>query len=200
MLSYPATWYLSSGFVSERQAMSAHPSVVPFQFFATADGHIAIAAPKEKFFTALVERMGLEDLAADPRFTDFEARRHHREVLLARLSGRFAERTTADWLATLQGVIPIAPVRSMAEALDEDELRGRGMLAEYDHPTFDTVRSIGLPLTLGGHEPAYHAGPGLGADTAALLAELGLPADFLGGSVEGVDGGDGPAGTEPVAG
>jgi crotonobetainyl-CoA:carnitine CoA-transferase CaiB-like acyl-CoA transferase len=179
MLSYPATWFLSSGFASERHAMSAHPSVVPFQFFATADGYVAIAAPKEKFFRILVERMGLPDLATDPRFADFEARRHHREVLLARLSGRFAERTTADWLATLRGVIPIAPVRTMEPALDTDELGARGMLAEYEHPTFGRVRSIGLPLAMTDHVPVYRAAPGLGADGAALLEELGFPADWL---------------------
>ena len=50
MLSYPATWFLSSGFATERQSMSAHPSVVPFQFFRTGDGFVALAAPKEKFF------------------------------------------------------------------------------------------------------------------------------------------------------
>jgi crotonobetainyl-CoA:carnitine CoA-transferase CaiB-like acyl-CoA transferase len=179
MLSYPATWFLSSGFVSERQALSAHPSVVPFQFFATADGYVAIATPKEKFFRLLVERMGLPELAGDPRFADFEARRHHREVLLARLMGRFAERTTAEWLETLRGVIPIAPVRSMEAALDDDELAARGMLAEYDHPAFGRVRSIGLPLTMTDHVPAYRAAPRLGADGIELLEELGFPADWL---------------------
>ena len=179
MLSYPATWFLSSGFVSERQALSAHPSVVPFQFFATADGYVAIATPKEKFFRTLVQRMGLPELAGDPRFADFEGRRHHREVLLARLTGQFTERTTADWLETLRGVIPIAPVRSMEAALDSDELAARGMLAEYDHPAFGRVRSIGLPLSMTDHVPAYRAAPRLGADGADLLEELGFPADWL---------------------
>lgn len=179
MLSYPATWFLSSGFVSERQAMSAHPSVVPFQFFATADGYVAIAAPKEKFFRTLVERMGLPELANDPRFSDFEGRRHHREVLLARLTGRFAERTTADWLETLRGLIPIAPVRTMEAALDTDELAARGMLAEYDHPAFGRVRSIALPLTMTDLVPTYRAAPSLGADGAELLEELGFPPDWL---------------------
>lgn len=176
MLSYPATWYLSSGFVTERQAMSGHPSVVPFQFFATADGHIAIATPKEKFFRKLVEAMGLAALADDPSFADFEARGRNRDVLLARLSERFAERTTADWLAALRGRIPIAPVRSLEEALDVDELRERGMLAAYEHPSFGNVRSVGLPLTMGGFEPTYTAGPGLGADGDAILRELGYTA------------------------
>jgi crotonobetainyl-CoA:carnitine CoA-transferase CaiB-like acyl-CoA transferase len=173
MLSYPATWYLSSGFVTGRKAMSGHPTVVPFQFFATADGHIAIATPKEKFFRTLVEGMGLAGLAEDPRFDHFEARGQNRDALLDTLGARFAERTTAEWLATLRGRIPIAPVRSMQEALDLDELAARGMLAEYAHPSFGTVRSVGLPLTMGGHEPHYVAGPSLGADRDAILRELG---------------------------
>lgn len=174
MLSYPATWFLSSGFASERQPMSGHPSVVPFQFFATADGHIAVATPKEKFFRVLVERMGRSDLASDPRFVDFEARREHRVALLEILSTRFAEETTASWLERLRGRIPIAPVRSLEEALDPDALRDRGMLAEYSHPSFGTVRSVGLPLTMDGYTPGYAPGPGLGADGDELLLALGL--------------------------
>jgi crotonobetainyl-CoA:carnitine CoA-transferase CaiB-like acyl-CoA transferase len=200
MLSYPATWYLSSGFASERHAMSAHPSVVPFQFFATADGYVAIAAPKEKFFRLLVERMGLPELATDPRFSDFEGRRHHREVLLARLTGRFAERTTADWLEVLRGVVPIAPVRTMEAALDTDELAARRMLAEYDHPAFGRVRSIGLPLAMTDFVPAYRPAPGLGADAAELLTEFGFPADWLagqGGSAAERDATRSPDGADP---
>ena len=173
MLSYPATWFLSSGFVTERHALSAHPSVVPFQFFATADGHLAIACPKEKFFRALVEVLELPAVAADRRFADFDTRREHRDELVAVLAARFAERPTADWLERLRGRVPVAPVRSLEEALDVDELRGRGMLAEYDHPAFGAVRSVGLPLTLGSFEPSYAPGPALGADGEAILIEAG---------------------------
>jgi crotonobetainyl-CoA:carnitine CoA-transferase CaiB-like acyl-CoA transferase len=179
MLSYPATWYLSSGFVTERQPMSGHPTVVPFQFFATSDGHVAIATPKEKFFRTLVERMGLAELLDGPSFADFEARGRNREMLLARLSERFAERTTVEWMAALRGRIPIAPVRPMEEALDPDELAGRGMLAEYEHPSFGTVRSVGLPLTMGGFDPQYARGPGLGSDGNAILGELGYTPDAI---------------------
>jgi crotonobetainyl-CoA:carnitine CoA-transferase CaiB-like acyl-CoA transferase len=174
MLSYPATWFLSSGFVTGRLPLSAHPSVVPFQFFATADGHIAIACPKEKFFRELARGMELDILLEDPRFTDFEARRAHRDELLAILSDRFCERPTADWLERLRGRVPVAPVRSLEQALDVDELKGRGMLAEYEHPTFGTVRSVGLPLEFGGFEPTYRPGPELGGDGDAILRESGL--------------------------
>jgi len=174
MLSYPATWFLSSGFVTGRLPLSAHPSVVPFQFFATADGHVAIACPKEKFFRELARGMDLEHLLEDERFTDFEARRAHRDELLGILSGRFGERTTADWLERLRGRVPVAPVRSLEQALDVDELKARGMLAEYEHPTFGTVRSVGLPLEFGGFEPAYRPGPELGGDGDEILRESGL--------------------------
>src|SRR3954470_5034195 len=61
MLSYQATWWLSAGFEAVRQPMSAHPTIVPFQFFATADGYIAVACAKEKFFRTLAEVVGLAD-------------------------------------------------------------------------------------------------------------------------------------------
>ncbi len=173
MLSYPATWYLSRGYVTERQPLSAHPSVVPFQFFATADGYLAVACPKEKFFRALVERIGLPELASDPRFGDFEARRRHRVELLGILSARFAERPAAEWVAILRGHVPVAAVRSLAEALDVHELRRRSMLAEYEHPTFGLVRSVGLPLAVSGFVPTYRPGPELNGDAAEILAELG---------------------------
>jgi crotonobetainyl-CoA:carnitine CoA-transferase CaiB-like acyl-CoA transferase len=181
MLSYPATWYLTSGFVTRRLPMSAHPSVVPFQFFATADGHVAIACPKEKFFRALVAAMGLPELATDERFASFAARGRHREEVLGALSARFAERTTAEWLATLRGVVPVAPVRSLEQALDAEELGDREMLAEYEHPVFGRVRSVGLPLHVSDHEPEYRPGPLLGADTEALLARVGVDAATIAG-------------------
>jgi crotonobetainyl-CoA:carnitine CoA-transferase CaiB-like acyl-CoA transferase len=201
MLSYPATWFLSSGFVTERREMSGHPSVVPFQFFPTADGHIAIATPKEKFFRTLVERMDLPELAADERFRDFESRARHRDALLTSLSARFAERTTAAWLDALRGHIPIAPVRSLEEALDSEELTERGMLAAYPHPTLGEVRSVGLPLSLGDFTPRYRPGPALGADGAAILARVGyseadVAALGAAGAFGAVDSG-GEAGPDP---
>ena len=173
MLSYPATWFLSSGFTTERYALSAHPSIVPFQFFATADGYVAVATPKEKFFKALLAGMDLSALAEDPRFEGFESRQLHRTDLLKVLSARFATASTAHWIGRLRGSVPIAPVRSFEQALDEDEVAGRGMLAEYDHPTLGSVRSIGLPMQLSEFEPTYGPGPILGSDRDPILIELG---------------------------
>jgi crotonobetainyl-CoA:carnitine CoA-transferase CaiB-like acyl-CoA transferase len=173
MLSYPATWFLSSGFVTRRLPLSAHPSVVPFQFFATADGYIAIACPKEKFWRALVAAMDLPALADDERFASFGARSANRDETLGVLEARFASLTTAAWLERLMGVVPAAPVRSLEQALDVDELRGREMLAEYEHPVLGAVRSVGLPLRVAGYAPTYAPGPGLGADQDDVLRGVG---------------------------
>lgn len=173
MLSYQATWWLSMGFEATRQPLSAHPSIVPFQFFATADGYIAIACAKEKFFQALVAAMDLPELASDPDFRTFADRLEHRGEVLERLSSRFAERATSEWLDRLHGQVPCAPVLGLPEALRPEMLASRRMLARYDHPAFGAVRSVGLPLRVSGFEPDYAAAPALGADTRALLTELG---------------------------
>lgn len=177
LLTYPATWYLSAGIVTERHPLSAHPSMVPFQFIETADGYIALACPKEKFFQVLVEAIDLPHLGQDPRFASFAARREHRDALVEILGARFRQRTTGEWLAKLQGRVPCAPVRSLADALDRQELEERGMLATYAHPTFGRVGAIGTPFLLSDFQPEYRAGPALDGDRQDVLEEFGFSVD-----------------------
>ncbi|HEX2281533.1 MAG TPA: CoA transferase [Thermomicrobiales bacterium] len=174
MLSYQATWWLSAEIETRRLPLSAHPSIVPFQFFATADGYIAVACAKEKFFQALTQAIGLPELASDSRFASFAARHQHRDDLVQRLSRRFRERTTAAWLDLLRGQVPCAPVRELSDALEMEDLQERGMLASYKHSLLGPVSSVGLPLRVSEFSPSYRASPALGADTADLLAELGF--------------------------
>jgi crotonobetainyl-CoA:carnitine CoA-transferase CaiB-like acyl-CoA transferase len=176
MLSYPATWYLSSGLRSERQPLSAHPSIVPFQFFETLDGHIAVAAAKEKFFDALVAGLDLPELAADPRFGTFATRSENRAKLLEILAARFRARTTEAWVSRLRGTVPISPVRSMEQALDRGGLMERQMLVDYDHPSLGRVGSVGLPVTIAEYTPRYTRGPRLGEDGTPILEGLGYSA------------------------
>jgi crotonobetainyl-CoA:carnitine CoA-transferase CaiB-like acyl-CoA transferase len=173
MLSYQATWWLSAGIETRRLPFSAHPSIVPFQFLATADGFIAVACAKEKFFQALSQAIDMPELADDSRFSTFAARHQHRDDLVQLLSQRFHERTTAAWLDRLRGRVPCAPVRDLSEALEVEGLRKRGMLASYEHSQLGTVNSVGLPLRVSAFSPRYRASPALGADGAELLAELG---------------------------
>jgi crotonobetainyl-CoA:carnitine CoA-transferase CaiB-like acyl-CoA transferase len=173
MLSYQATWWLSTGIETRRLPLSAHPSIVPFQFFATADGHIAVACAKEKFFQALCQAIEMPELANDSRFGTFASRHQHRTDLVRLLSQRIRDRTTADWLDRLRGQVPCAPVRELPDALAVEDLQMRGMLAAYQQPRLGPVRSVGMPLRVSGFTPTYRPSPALGADAADLLVELG---------------------------
>lgn len=172
MLTYPATWFLSIGHVAERYPMSSHPSIVPFQFFETQDGHIAVACPKDKFFRTLADILGRPDLKSDPRYTDFDARSLNRVDLLADLTAEFRRRTTTEWMRQLEGRVPVAPVRSVEKALNREELARRSMLVEYEHDALGHVESVGNPMRVNGYDPVARPGPMLGQDHEAIVAEL----------------------------
>lgn len=173
LLSYQGAWWLSSGHATQRLPNSAHPTIAPFQFFATADGYLAVACAKEKFFRALAAAIDLPEIGSDSRFTGFANRYEHRDELLELLSRRFAEQTTAAWMDRLRGRVPAAPVRGFTDALDPVELAARGMLASYQQPELGEVKAVGSPLQVSGFTADYRPAPQLGADTHALLQELG---------------------------
>ncbi len=172
MLAYQATWLLSDGVETRRHSLSAHPTIVPFQFFETSDGFIAVACAKEKFFRSLAALIELPELTSDVRFSTFANRLEHRDALIAILSARFRRETSAFWLERLNGAVPSAWVRSMNEALATEELSERGLLAEFDHDSFGVVRSVGLPIQVDGYEPTYQRGPILDEFRSSLPPEM----------------------------
>jgi crotonobetainyl-CoA:carnitine CoA-transferase CaiB-like acyl-CoA transferase len=171
-LCYVGTWAASRGYVPPRRRNSAHPSIVPFQNFATADGWIVVACPKQKFWEALCGALGSPELAADERFADFGARDRNRDELLTILDAAFAARTSAEWLELLAGAgVPSAPVNEVAAALEDPQTRARGAVVELDHPALGMVREVASPLRLGDDAPAARA-PFRGEHTESVLAEV----------------------------
>jgi crotonobetainyl-CoA:carnitine CoA-transferase CaiB-like acyl-CoA transferase len=174
MLNYLAVWTLNRDWRPRRHPEGAHQSLVPSQSFRTRDGWLVIMCMKEKFWERLVERMELPALGADPRFASFAGRLEHRDALLPALRTEFARRTSAEWLERLRGHVPIAPVYSVEEALADEQVLAREMVVEVAHPLFGTLREVGCPIKFADTTPRYRPAAALGADTAALLAELGL--------------------------
>ena len=172
MLSYVAIWALNRDWQAERVAESGHQSLVPAQNFPTRDGWIVVFCNKEKFWEALVAVLELPEIARDPRFASFADRRAHKDALLPRLRARFAERTTADWLERLRGRVPCAPVNTIAQALDVEQVRARGMIVEVEHPTLGVLREVASPVRTAGAVTAPAAAPGLGQHTDEVLADL----------------------------
>jgi crotonobetainyl-CoA:carnitine CoA-transferase CaiB-like acyl-CoA transferase len=115
--------------------------------------------------------LGREDLRDRPEFRNAEARNRHRVQLTELLDSEFRRRSTSEWLSRLQGVLPVAPVRGLAEALDSDFLRETGMLAQVEHPSKPDLRLLAAPLRFDGRRPALRACSPLGRDTDSILGE-----------------------------
>jgi crotonobetainyl-CoA:carnitine CoA-transferase CaiB-like acyl-CoA transferase len=171
-LCYVGVWAASRGYVPPRRPNSAHPSIVPFQNFATADGFIVVACPKEKFWVSLCGALERPELAADERFADFAARDRNRDQLLAILDAAFADRTSAEWLAILAGAgVPSAAVNEVEQAFEDPQVAARHAVVETEHPTLGTVRQVASPLRLGDDAPLGRA-PFRGEHTEAVLADV----------------------------
>ena len=172
-LSYPGTWFLNERLVTGRIARSSHPSATPVQLFKTRDGWIFIMCMTEKFWQELMNVLSTPQIASDPRFVSLEQRRLHRDALTPVLDEVFERDTTAAWLAKLQGVLPAAPVYDLQQALDSPYPAAIGMIRHTPHPARPDFRSFANPIKLDGERLPSRAGSALGADTEALLREVG---------------------------
>jgi crotonobetainyl-CoA:carnitine CoA-transferase CaiB-like acyl-CoA transferase len=172
MLSYFAIWSLNRDWEPQRVKDGGHQTLVPAQNFRTRDGWIVVFCNKEKFWEALVDALELPELARDPRFASFADRLANKAALLAILGPRLTTRTTADWLGRLRGRVPCAPVNSMRQALEDTQVRARGMILEVEHPEFGTLREVASPIQTEGAGAGRAPAPRLGEHTDALLSGL----------------------------
>jgi crotonobetainyl-CoA:carnitine CoA-transferase CaiB-like acyl-CoA transferase len=180
-LSYPATWYMNEGYASERRPRSGHPSVVPCELFPTADGWLFIMCMTPKFWTALCACIGRPELASDDRFRGFPDRFANRAALAEILDGEFRRATTGAWMQRLGGRVPAAPVLTLPQALDNPHFHATEGVLSLAHPQRPGLKMVAAPIRIDGRRPGADAGPALGADTAALLAEAGLDAAEIAG-------------------
>ncbi len=172
LTNYLASWTMTRGYHPRRQPRGAHPSIVPSQLFETADGWVMVMCQTDAFFHELVQRMDLSDVAADARFADMAGRLKHKDELLTRLEREFKQHNVADWLARLEGGVPVAPVNDLVQALADPQVDALGLIVEYDHPEFGRVKQVAGPVQTFGERADPLPGPALGADTSDLLRGL----------------------------
>ena len=170
-LGYQAAWYLNEGFVPPRLPRSAHASLVPCQLYRTRDGWIFLMCNKEKFWGRLTAAIGRPEWEHDPRFATFAARLEHRDLLAGMLDEVLSEHPTAAWLERFAGEVPAAPVNGVDTALDE--ARADGRVLAVDHPARAGFEMMANPVRLEGEEHPARPAPGFGADSEAVLAEIG---------------------------
>jgi crotonobetainyl-CoA:carnitine CoA-transferase CaiB-like acyl-CoA transferase len=154
---------------------NAHPNIVPYETFATADGEIAIAVGSERQWPRLCEALELPALTADPRFADNDHRVLNRATLRPLLADRLASQPTADWLARLDAAqVPCGPVNDVAAAFTQPQAVARQMAVAVDHPSLGRTTQIGLPLKLSATPATIRSAPPLlGEHADEILAELG---------------------------
>lgn len=168
-LGYTATWYLNHDDVTQRLPRSSHFAVAPVQTLPTADGWIFVMCMTQKFWSNLVDALGLPALGDDPRFASADARMTNRAALSDILDGVFRQHPTAHWLARLSGLLPVGPVNDLAQALRNPQLERTGMVRTVRHPANPALKMLSSPLKVDGVRPESGVTGALGADNDALL-------------------------------
>lgn len=179
-LTYVSSGYFASGEIPKRYG-SAHPTIAPYQAFATADGFVMVAVGNDGLWRRFAEALGDEELAADPRYASNPSRVAHRDTLIPRIEALMRTRTTEDWVQTLdEAGVPVGPIQTVDQALADPQVLARGMVAELEHPTAGPMKVVGCPVRLTRTPASIRtAPPVLGQDTDEVLTSLGLGADRI---------------------
>src|SRR6266481_5127758 len=154
-----------------------HPSITPFEAFATKDGHIIIAAGNDGLFVKLAEALGRTDLARNPLFQTNPLRNQHQPALKAEIEGVLQGGTTDHWIALLEKAgLPCGPVNNVEQALAHPQTEARNMLVEVDDPVTGPLKLAGNPMKFSAFAdpPTRDAAPDLDADRERILRELRL--------------------------
>ncbi|MDF3133544.1 CaiB/BaiF CoA transferase family protein [Pseudomonas extremaustralis] len=173
--------YLASGKAPSRYG-NAHANIVPYQVFRASDQDFIIACGNDSQFVALCEAIGLAHLPEDPRFTRNAERVANREAIIEILSAHFLQGRAEEWIGRVhpRGV-PIGAINSIAQALDEPQVKARNMLVTIPHPLKPDFVTVGSPIKLSGTPVEYlRPAPMLGEHTDEVLKRrLGLDDERL---------------------
>ncbi len=189
--------YLLSGAAPQRRG-NQHPNIVPYQVFATADGHVIVAVGNDAQFSRFCAVLGRPELARDARFATNPKRLENRGELIPLLAGLIAGRERDELLAAMEAAgIPGGPVNTVPEVFATDQVAARGMKITMPHPlsATGTVDLIGNPVNFSETPVSYRRHPpACGEHTEEILRE------FLGATAApatSADGGTGPRRTRP---
>jgi len=173
LLANVASAWLVSGEPPRRHG-NAHPTIVPYQPFPTADGEIMLAVGNDAQFRALCEALGQPAWADDPRYETNPARVAHRDELVPRLAAIFATRTTREWMRELRRRrIPRGPVNDVPTALSSEQAAARGAVVDWPDDGAGGVRFPGpVPWIDGRPAAVRRRPPRLGEHTDEVLRDL----------------------------
>jgi len=173
--------YLLDGKIPSRWG-NAHPTIVPYQSFQTADGFLVIGVASENIWQRFCPAIGRVELVDDPRFKKNANRVENRTALISILTAVFLSRDTKAWLSALnQAEVPCAPVQTIDQVFDAPQVQYRQMLVQVDHPTAGELRMAGIPVKFSQTPASIRLPPPLlGQHTEEILSSwLGMKSDDI---------------------
>ncbi|MCY1416624.1 Acetyl-CoA:oxalate CoA-transferase [compost metagenome] len=178
-LANQAMNYLTTG-NPPRRLGNAHPNIVPYQDFPTADGDFILTVGNDSQFRKFCEVAGHREWADDPRFSTNKARVAHRAELIPMIRQVTVFKTTAEWVSALEAVgVPCGPINDLAAVFADPQVQARGLRVELEHPLAGVVPQVASPLRLSETPVEYRMPPPLlGEHTQEVLQRvLGLAAE-----------------------
>ncbi|AOA07415.1 MULTISPECIES: CaiB/BaiF CoA transferase family protein [Pseudomonas] len=180
-LANQAMNYLTTGVAPQRLG-NAHPNIVPYQDFPTADGDFILTVGNDSQFRKFAEVAGRPEWADDPRFATNTLRVANRSVLVPLLRQATVFKTTAEWVAQLEAVgVPCGPINDLAQVFADPQVQARGLAMQLPHALAGLVPQVASPIRLSETPVEYrNAPPLLGEHTRQVLEQvLGLHADAV---------------------
>jgi len=172
-LANQAMNYLATG-VSPKRLGNAHPNIVPYQDFPSADGNFILAVGNDGQFRKFCEVAGIASLADDPRFVTNRARVAHRAELIPLLRQATVFKTTAQWIELLEKAgVPCGPINDLQQVFADPQVQARGLRLDLPNAMGSSTPQVASPLRLSATPVAYRSAPPLlGQHTEALLQRL----------------------------
>ncbi|KAL9630030.1 MAG: hypothetical protein Q9164_006614 [Protoblastenia rupestris] len=153
---------------------TAHPSIVPYQGFKTADGDILLGGGNDRLFGILCEKLGRPEWARSENFITNTVRVKNRAELEKLIEHETKKKTTAEWLDLLEGSgMPYAAINDVQDTLNHDHVLARDMVKEIDHPACGPMHLVNTPVKYSYSEPSIRMPPPmLGQHTDEVLSSV----------------------------
>lgn len=153
-----------------------HPTITPFEAFATSDGSMIIAAGNDSLFIKMCEALGRSDMATDPAYKSNALRQKSQKKLKDEIESVLKTNTTDHWIAVVsKGGVPCGPINNIAQAIRHPQVAARNMLVDVPDGSGGTLKLAGNPLKMSAFaDPTTRrAAPDLDSDRDAILSYLG---------------------------
>jgi len=180
-LANQAMNYLTTGKAPSRMG-NAHPNIVPYEDFPTADGNMVLTVGNDAQFARLCDVLSHPEWASDDRFATNPARVANRRALIPKLRQATVMRSTREWVDVLERAgVPCGPVNTLDQVFDDPQVLARGMKQSLHHPALGEVPSVGNPVKLKLTPVSYRmAPPLLGGQSEQVLRKIaGLSPDAI---------------------